>query len=103
VSGQLHAPAALPPGKSPRYPFYRRLGGPQSRSGRYGEVKMFYPTGTRTPAPPGRPARSQSPYRLSYPGSTPSVDHQNYIWLGAQATKFLTLQFSPTFDAHFCL
>jgi hypothetical protein len=29
VSGQLHAPAALPPGKSPRYPFYRRLGGPQ--------------------------------------------------------------------------
>jgi hypothetical protein len=42
VSGQLHAPAALPPGKSPRYPFYRRLGGPQSRSGRYGEVKFFF-------------------------------------------------------------
>jgi hypothetical protein len=38
VSGQLHAPAALPPGKSPRYPFYRRLGGPQSRSGRYREL-----------------------------------------------------------------
>jgi hypothetical protein len=35
VSGQLHAPAALPSGKSPRYPFYRRLGGPQSRSGPY--------------------------------------------------------------------
>jgi hypothetical protein len=70
VSGQLHAPAALPPGKSPRYPFYRRLGGPQSRSGRYGEVKIIYPIGTRTPAPPGRPARSQSLYRLSYPGST---------------------------------
>jgi hypothetical protein len=51
VSGQLHAPAALPPGKSPRYPFYRRLGGPQSRSGRYGEVKNFYPSGTWTPAP----------------------------------------------------
>jgi hypothetical protein len=27
------------------------LGGPQSRSGRYGEVKIFDPTGTRTPAP----------------------------------------------------
>jgi hypothetical protein len=67
---QLHAPATLPPGKSPRYPFYRRLGGPQSRSGRYGEVKLFfYPIGTRTPAPLGRPARSQSLYRLSYPGS----------------------------------
>ena len=34
VSGQQHAPAALyPPGKT-RYPFYRRLGGPQGRSGR---------------------------------------------------------------------
>jgi hypothetical protein len=69
VSGKLHAPADLPPGKSPRYPFYRRLGGPQSRSGRYGEVKIFYPTGNQTPAPPGRPARSQSLYRLSFPGS----------------------------------
>jgi hypothetical protein len=69
VSGQLHAPAALPPGKRPRYPFYRRLGGPQSRSGRYGEVKIFYPTGTRTPASPCRPAPSQPLYRLSYPGT----------------------------------
>jgi hypothetical protein len=43
VSGQLHAPAALPPGKSPRYPFYRRLGGPQSRFELYGEVKIVYP------------------------------------------------------------
>jgi hypothetical protein len=43
-------PAALPPGRSPRYPFYRRFGGPQSRSGRYGEVKMFDPTGTQIPA-----------------------------------------------------
>jgi hypothetical protein len=65
----LHVPAALPPGKSPRYPFYRRLGGPQSWSGRYGEVKIFDPIGTRNPAAPGRPARSQSLYRLSYPGS----------------------------------
>jgi hypothetical protein len=31
VSGQQHAPAALyPRGKDPRYPLYRRLGGPQS-------------------------------------------------------------------------
>jgi hypothetical protein len=52
MSGQLHAPAALPPGKSPWYPFYRKLGGPQSRSGRYGEVNIFDPTGTRTPAFP---------------------------------------------------
>jgi hypothetical protein len=40
VSGQHHAPAALyPRGKSPRYPLYRRLGGPQSRSGRRGYRK----------------------------------------------------------------
>jgi hypothetical protein len=51
VSGQLHAPAALSPGKSPRYPFYRKLGGPQSRPGQHGEVKIVYPTGNRTPVP----------------------------------------------------
>ena len=33
VAGQHHAPAALPPGKS-RYALFRRLGGPQGRSGR---------------------------------------------------------------------
>jgi sulfatase maturation enzyme AslB (radical SAM superfamily) len=34
VSGQRHAPAALyPRGNDPRYPLYRRMGGPQSRSG----------------------------------------------------------------------
>jgi hypothetical protein len=33
VGGQRHAPAAVPPGKT-RYPLYKRLGGPQGRSGR---------------------------------------------------------------------
>jgi hypothetical protein len=37
VSGQLHAQATLPPGKSPWYPMDRRLGRPQSRSARGGE------------------------------------------------------------------
>ena len=37
VGGQRHVPAALPPGKT-RYPLYRRLGGPQSRSGRVREI-----------------------------------------------------------------
>jgi hypothetical protein len=35
--------------------------------------EIFYPIGTRTPAPPGRPARSQSLYRLSYPGIVGNV------------------------------
>jgi hypothetical protein len=32
-----------PRGKSPRYPLDRRLGGPQSRSGRFGEQKILDP------------------------------------------------------------
>jgi hypothetical protein len=57
VGGQSHAPAALPSGKT-QYPMYRRLGGPQSRSGR---VRKISPTtGIRSP---DRPARSESlPY-----------------------------------------
>jgi hypothetical protein len=45
-----------PLGKSPRYPLDRRLGEPQSRSGRCGEEKNLNFTGTRTPTP--RPSRA---------------------------------------------
>jgi hypothetical protein len=51
VSGQFHALAALPPGIHLLYPLDGRLGGPKSRSGRYGEKKILDPTGTRTPTP----------------------------------------------------
>jgi hypothetical protein len=34
---------------SPWYPLDRRLGGPQSQSGRRGEEGILDPTGTRTP------------------------------------------------------
>ena len=37
LGGQRHAPAALPPKKA-RYPLYRRLGGPQGRSGRVRKI-----------------------------------------------------------------
>jgi hypothetical protein len=37
--------------KRRRHPLDRRLGGPKSRSGRRGEVKILDPTGTRTPTP----------------------------------------------------
>jgi hypothetical protein len=43
---QLHALAALPPGKKPQYPLDRRLGGPQRKSGRPGEEKILDPTRT---------------------------------------------------------
>ena len=61
VGGQRNAPAALPPGKT-RYPLYRRLGGPQGRSGQVRKISSA--TGIRSP---DCPARSQSLYRLSYP------------------------------------
>ena len=63
VGGQRHTPAALPPGKT-RYPLYRRLGGPQGRSGQV--WKMSSPIGNWSP---DRPARSDSLYRLSYTGA----------------------------------
>jgi hypothetical protein len=43
VSGQLHAPAALPPGKGLLVPLDRRLGEPQSRSEHSGEEKNSQP------------------------------------------------------------
>jgi hypothetical protein len=42
VGGQSHALAALPPGMT-RYPLYRRLGGPQGRSGQV--LKISPPPG----------------------------------------------------------
>jgi len=45
VGGQRQAPADLLPGKT-RYPLYRRLGGPQDRSGRVRKISPqpgFYP------------------------------------------------------------
>jgi hypothetical protein len=60
VGDQRHAPAAIPPGKT-QYPFYKKLGGPQGWSER---VRKISPAIRSL----GRPARSESPYRLSYPG-----------------------------------
>jgi hypothetical protein len=58
----------VPPGKEPpQYLLDRRLDVSQSRSGRRGEVKILDPTVLEIRAL-GRPARSQSQYRLSYQG-----------------------------------
>jgi hypothetical protein len=73
--------------KSPRHPLDRRLGGPQSRSGRRGGEKILNPTGTRIPTP-GRPACSQSLYRLLQNCGT--TINQNYSAL----TKKLFLTYS---------
>ena len=55
VGGQHHAPAVLPPGKI-RYPLYRRLGGPQGRSGRVQKI----------PPPSGFDSRTVQPMMSLY-------------------------------------
>ena len=55
-----HPGRTLPTGKT-RYPFYRRLGGPQGRSGR---AENLVPTGIRSRT--AQPV-AQSLYRLGYP------------------------------------
>jgi len=67
VDGQRHTPAGLLPGKT-QYPLYRRLGGPQGRSGRVGKI---YPS-------PGIDPRTIQPVASRYTDYTtrPSMDEQ---------------------------
>jgi hypothetical protein len=60
ASGLLHVPATLPPGKELPVPIGKRLGGPQSRSGRGDEEKNSQP-------PPGIEPRSSSSYSVAIP------------------------------------
>ena len=62
----------LPPGKT-RYPLYRRLGGPQGRSG---EAENLAPNGIRSP---DRPARSSVAIPTELPG--PLLDFVRAIFL----------------------
>jgi hypothetical protein len=57
VGGQRHGPAAVPPGKT-RYPLYRRLGGPQGRSGLVRKIS----------SPPGFDYRTVQPVASRYTG-----------------------------------
>jgi hypothetical protein len=54
MSGQLHAPATLPPGKQLWYQLDIRLGGPQSSSGLCGVQNKLLPL-------PGIEPRQSSP------------------------------------------
>jgi hypothetical protein len=63
VGGQRRNPAAFPPRKT-RYQLYRRLVGPKAGLDGCG-ISPPPPAGIR---PPDRPVRSESLYRLSYPG-----------------------------------
>ena len=72
VGGQRHAPAALTPGKT-RYPFYRKLGGPQGRSVQV--LKNLAPTGIRSPDPL---ARNAAYVKLNSAGKPAIVAYPRY-------------------------
>ena len=75
VEGSASRPnRSLIPGKT-RYPLYRRLGGPQGRSGQVRKISP--PTGIRSP---DRPSLSQSLYRLSYRAHNNQYSSVKYIW-----------------------
>jgi hypothetical protein len=92
MSGQLHAPVALPPEKEPPGP----IGwvGPRTSVDDVEKREFFTLPGLEL-GPLGRPARSQSLYRLSYPGSRnllsivlmimvleyAHVPHRSHCWL----------------------
>ena len=67
VGGQHYAPAALPPGKDP-VPIVQEAG--LASGSVWTGAENLAPTGIRSP---DRPARSESLYRLRYPG------HQIYV------------------------
>ena len=76
----------LPPGKT-RYPFYRRLGGPQGRSARSEKSRRH------RNSIPDRPARSQSLYQLSYPAQEEDIIRTviQYITSKSDVQKFLII------------
>jgi hypothetical protein len=69
-AGGRHAPAALPPEET-QYPLYRRLGGPQARSG------SVFKTSPPSGFDPQIPCRSESLYRLYYPGPNNNNNNKN--------------------------
>jgi hypothetical protein len=94
VSGQLHALAALPRGKSARDLFDRSLGKTKIESGRYGEETILYLTGT---------PQSSSPQSVAIPTynkepkhSTVSTDLGEQEQLGRISLRHKPLSWSLT-------
>jgi hypothetical protein len=85
VSGQLHAPAALPQGKISWYPLDRRLGGPQSRSGCSGEEKISQLQPELEPQNPDRPVCSSAFKETAF--RVTSVHHNTKMNNGVQTTN----------------
>ena len=94
VGGQHHAPTALPPWKT-RYPLYKRLDGPQGRSGR---VEKISPT-------PGFDPRTVQPVASRYTDWAIPVTQvfiwgsieKNFDWLQKLLDTTNTPKFKPEF------
>ena len=72
-----HSDRSLPPGKT-QYPLYKRLGGPQGRSG---QVRKISPTGYD---PQTVYLVAQSLYRLSYPVHISPITVYEIWWVAEQ-------------------
>jgi hypothetical protein len=68
LTGQLHAPASLPPRKEPQLP--------TRQEAEWGQNPILDTVGKRKISSFGRPARSLSQYWMSYPSS----DEMMYEW-----------------------
>jgi hypothetical protein len=99
--------------KSSWYTLDRRLGGPQSRSGRGGEEKNSQPPPGIEPYNTDRPVRSPALYRLSYHGSHlipwdifffEYIEKQNEIrFLISRAKLFWSLFWDCDVYIYFCI
>jgi hypothetical protein len=78
----------LPPGKS-QYPSYRRLSGPQDRSGQLRKISLPQGFDPRTVQPV-----AQSLYRLSYPAYTNNKTYTN-VWQ-FYSPPVITIRFAGT-------
>jgi hypothetical protein len=76
--------------------FGRSLDGPQLESGRYGEVKILDPTGTRTPT-----TRSSSPYAVAIPNAL--CQPLNIVLRFFSKTLYATMLFVLDFIVHYLL
>jgi hypothetical protein len=84
VGGQRHAPAALATGRT-RYPLYRRLGGPQDRSGRVRKI-----------SPPPRFDPRTAPKKHKICIAAGSVSPRQWEILGTRLQEQVVLKFCRT-------
>jgi hypothetical protein len=65
VGDHRHAPEVLLPGKT-QYTLYRKLGGPQGRSGRVRKISLPYQDFAENFPPPGFDPRTAQPVAIRY-------------------------------------